>query len=100
MAIRGERVGTETIRGQYVRGIIEGAEAPGYREEQGVSPTSGTETFAALPKAPGSPYPTVEAFWYFLLTGDVPTQAPVGTLSVVSAGWGEQVPTCPPTAQE
>ena len=35
------------------------------------------ETFAALPKAPGSKYPTVESFWYFLLTGDVPTQAQV-----------------------
>jgi len=35
------------------------------------------ETFAALPKAPGSNYPTVESFWYFLLTGDVPTQAQV-----------------------
>ena len=35
------------------------------------------ETFAALPKAPGSEYPTVEAFWYFLLTGDIPTQAEV-----------------------
>ena len=33
------------------------------------------ETFAALPKAPGSEYPTVESFWYFLLTGDIPTQA-------------------------
>ncbi|MBD3160993.1 MAG: citrate (Si)-synthase [Candidatus Eisenbacteria bacterium] len=32
------------------------------------------ETFAALPKAPGSDYPYVEAFWYFLLTGDVPTE--------------------------
>lgn len=35
------------------------------------------ETFAALPKAPGSDYPTVESFWYFLLTGEVPTQAQV-----------------------
>ena len=35
------------------------------------------ETFAALPKAPGSTYPTVESFWYFLLTGDVPGQAEV-----------------------
>jgi citrate synthase len=35
------------------------------------------ETFAALPKAPNSAYPTVESFWYFLLTGDVPTQAQV-----------------------
>ncbi len=31
------------------------------------------ETFAALPKIPGSEYPFVEGFWYFLLTGDVPT---------------------------
>jgi citrate synthase len=35
------------------------------------------ETFAALPKAPGSKYPTVESFWYLLLTGDVPTAAQV-----------------------
>ncbi len=35
------------------------------------------ETFAALPKAPGSAYPTVESFWYMLLTGDVPTDAQV-----------------------
>ena len=35
------------------------------------------ETFAALPKAPDSTFPTVESFWYFLLTGDVPTQAEV-----------------------
>ncbi|MDO3377034.1 citrate (Si)-synthase [Geoalkalibacter halelectricus] len=35
------------------------------------------ETFEALPKAPNSNYPTVEAFWFFLLTGDVPTQAQV-----------------------
>lgn len=31
------------------------------------------ETFAALPKAPGGEYPTVESFWYFLLTGEVPS---------------------------
>ncbi len=35
------------------------------------------ETFEALPKAPGSAYPTVESFWWFLLTGEVPTQAEV-----------------------
>ncbi len=35
------------------------------------------ETFEALPKAPGSNYPTVESFWYFLLTGEVPTAAQV-----------------------
>jgi citrate synthase len=31
------------------------------------------ETFAALPKIPGSEYPYVEGFWYFLLTGEVPS---------------------------
>jgi citrate synthase len=35
------------------------------------------ETFAALPKAKGSKYPTVESFWYFLLTGEVPNQKQV-----------------------
>src|SRR5512141_1217168 len=30
------------------------------------------ETFAALPKVPGQDQPTVESFFYFLLTGDVP----------------------------
>jgi citrate synthase len=33
------------------------------------------ETFAALPKYPGSEYPSVESFWYFIMTGDVPTEA-------------------------
>src|SRR5512135_2149204 len=32
------------------------------------------ETFAALPKVPGSDYPYVEGFWYFLMTWDVPTK--------------------------
>ncbi len=45
------------------------------------------ETMQALPKAPGSEYPTVEAFWYFLLTGDVPTQAEVNG---VLAEWKER----------
>jgi citrate synthase len=35
------------------------------------------ETFAALPKPAGSDYPTVEAFWFYLLTGDVPNQKQV-----------------------
>jgi citrate synthase len=39
------------------------------------------ETFAALPKVPGSEYPFVEGFWYMLLTGDVPTMEQ--TLEVV-----------------
>jgi citrate synthase len=33
------------------------------------------ETFDALPKVPGSEYPYVEGFWYFILTGEVPTLA-------------------------
>jgi len=39
------------------------------------------ETFAALPKVPGSDYPYVEGFWWMLLTGDVPTMEQ--TLEVV-----------------
>ena len=39
------------------------------------------ETFAALPKVPGSDYPYVEGFWYLLLTGEVPTMEQ--TLEVV-----------------
>jgi glucose-6-phosphate 1-dehydrogenase len=35
------------VRGQYGRGFIEGAEVPGYREEEGVAPDSVTETFVA-----------------------------------------------------
>jgi citrate synthase len=31
------------------------------------------ETFEALPKWPGSTYPTVESFWWFIMTGEVPT---------------------------
>ncbi|HEY3359956.1 MAG TPA: citrate (Si)-synthase [Polyangia bacterium] len=39
------------------------------------------ETFECLPKVPGSDYPYVEGFWYFILTGDVPTKEQ--TLEVV-----------------
>jgi glucose-6-phosphate 1-dehydrogenase len=35
------------VRGQYGRGYIEGEEVVGYREEQGVDPSSNTETFIA-----------------------------------------------------
>lgn len=45
------------------------------------------ETFAALPKVPGSDQPYVEGFWYLLLTGDVPTMEQ--TLEVV-ADWRER----------
>ncbi|MBN1834198.1 MAG: glucose-6-phosphate dehydrogenase [Spirochaetales bacterium] len=46
--IRPERVATDTVRGQYAKGIVEGKEVPAYRSEQGVSPSSETETFAAI----------------------------------------------------
>jgi citrate synthase len=39
------------------------------------------ETFKAMPKVPGSKYPYVEGFWYFLMTGEVPTKKQ--TLDVV-----------------
>ncbi len=42
------------------------------------------ETWAALPKAPGSDQPLVEGFFYFLLTGDVPT---VKEAEEVAADW-------------
>jgi citrate synthase len=42
------------------------------------------ETLAALPKATGSTYPSVESFWYFLLTGDVPTAEQIAE---VKAEW-------------
>ena len=47
----------------------------------GPDPVTIPETFAALPKVPGSEYPYVEGFWYLLLTGDVPTMEQ--TLEVV-----------------
>ncbi len=46
--IRGERVETETVRAQYGRGIVDGADAAAYREEPGVDPESRVETYAAL----------------------------------------------------
>jgi glucose-6-phosphate 1-dehydrogenase len=42
-----DRLDRWAVRGQYARGKIEGAEAPGYREEEGVAPDSRTETFVA-----------------------------------------------------
>lgn len=37
-----------TIKGQYVASVIDGKKVKGYREEEGVSPNSKTETFAAV----------------------------------------------------
>ncbi len=44
----GEEALRQTVRGQYVAGYVAGQRVPGYREEPSVSPTSTTETFAAL----------------------------------------------------
>lgn len=41
-------VGRACVRGQYGRGVIDGKEVKGYREERGVAPNSTTETYAAL----------------------------------------------------
>ena len=42
-----EAVAQAVVRGQYTRGNASGKSVPGYREEQGVSPQSRTETFVA-----------------------------------------------------
>src|SRR5204863_4182717 len=39
---------TNVIRAQYSAGWVNGSEVPGYREEEGVSPASVTETYVAL----------------------------------------------------
>ena len=46
--IGADTVATETVRGQYEHGIVDGIDVPSYRGENDVSPTSVTETFAAL----------------------------------------------------
>ena len=38
----------DVVLGQYSRGQVDGTEVAGYKEEPGVSPDSGTETFVAL----------------------------------------------------
>ncbi len=43
-----EEVERRTVRGQYGPGVVDSAPVPGYREENGVSPTSRTETYVAL----------------------------------------------------
>jgi glucose-6-phosphate 1-dehydrogenase len=46
--IRPNEVTKNTVRAQYRAGWVLGKEVPGYREEEGVSPTSTVETYAAL----------------------------------------------------
>lgn len=43
-----DRVAAQTVRGQYVKGILNGKPVAGYREEAGVDPHSQTETYVAL----------------------------------------------------
>jgi glucose-6-phosphate 1-dehydrogenase len=43
-----EQVATDVVRAQYQRGWVEGAEVPGYREEEAVDPHSETETYVAM----------------------------------------------------
>jgi glucose-6-phosphate 1-dehydrogenase len=43
-----EEVGQYAVRGQYGPGWMKGKQVPGYREEAGVDPKSGTETYAAI----------------------------------------------------
>ena len=43
-----EDVRAEVVRGQYIRGWVQGKEAPGYREEEGVHPHSLRETYVAM----------------------------------------------------
>ena len=43
-----EEVLTHTVRGQYGPGLGDGRSLPGYREEPNVSPSSSTETYAAV----------------------------------------------------
>ena len=43
-----ETLSQHVVRGQYAAGNVEGKAVPAYRDEQGVSPTSSTETFVAL----------------------------------------------------
>ena len=46
--IKKEEIKTCAIRGQYLESTIKKKKVPGYRDEEDVSPTSTTETFAAL----------------------------------------------------
>ena len=43
-----EDVDRDTVRAQYTAGAIVGEQVPGYRQEEGVSSTSTTETFTAM----------------------------------------------------
>jgi len=46
--IQGDAISQCVVRGQYGSGHMDGKKMPGYRQEDGVSPDSQTETFVAL----------------------------------------------------
>jgi glucose-6-phosphate 1-dehydrogenase len=46
--LRGPEAGRRVVRGQYGAGMVEGKEARGYRDEEGVAKDSTTETYVAL----------------------------------------------------
>jgi glucose-6-phosphate 1-dehydrogenase len=43
-----DELSRSVVRGQYTEGEVDGVEVPGYRDEEGVSPTSNVETYLAL----------------------------------------------------
>ena len=43
-----EELAENVVRGQYAKGVIDGKSVTGYRGEKNVSPTSNTETYAAI----------------------------------------------------
>src|SRR2546429_2979547 len=45
---RADEIAELVVRGQYIRGAINGESVPGYREEEKVDPKSMTDTFVAL----------------------------------------------------
>ena len=46
--LAGDDVVRNVVRGQYAKGSVDGADAPGYREEENVDPGSLTETYVAM----------------------------------------------------
>jgi glucose-6-phosphate 1-dehydrogenase len=48
LPLTARQIAERAVRGQYGAATTDGEVAPGYRQEEGVAPTSPTETFAAL----------------------------------------------------
>lgn len=46
--LKGDEIAKHVLRGQYAGGSVEGRQAPGYRDEQGILPDSVTETYIAV----------------------------------------------------